>query len=241
MTVAQGVSYMLLMWGFLFCLVAALSFWNAKNYDKEKRRWMIVMQLTASVMMLSDAAADLFNGAPGAVGWWMVRISNFVLFLLTDITMLAFTQYLCVCLLTPEECRSIKRVRAARALGWIGATLVCLNLFTGLYYGFDAANVYHRNEGFWISLTIPVLCALADSSLLLQYRERVSMRQRVATGSYILLPLIGAMIQTLHYGWLLISPSIAVSMVLMFLVSTSEQDEKLRELAASRACQSGRP
>ena len=235
MTIAQVVNCMLLVWGFLFCLVAALSFWNAKNYDAEKRRWMIVMQLTASVMLLSDAAANLFDGVPGAVGWWAVRIANFLLFLLTDTTMLAFTRYLCVCLLTPEEERSFKRVRAAKAVSWTGAGLVILNLWTGMYYSFDAANVYHRGGGFWISLTIPIACMLADSSLLLQYRERISTRQQGAIGSYILLPLIGALIQTLHYGWSLISLTVGISMILMFLVSTSEQDEELRKLAASRA------
>lgn len=235
MTIAQVVNWMLLVWGCLFCLVAALSFWNAKNYDAEKRRWMIVMQLTASAMLLSDAAASLVDGTPGRAGWWLVRISNFALFLLTDATMLAFTRYLCVCLLTPEECRSLKRVQVARAVGWIGVGLVVLNLFTGLYYRFDAANVYHRSGWYWISLTIPVGCMLADSSLLLQYRQRVSQKQQIAMGSYILLPLIGSLIQTLHYGWSLISLSVGVSMILMFLVSTSEQDEELRKLAVSRA------
>ena len=235
LTLAQVINCMLLVWGCLFCLVAALSFWNAKNYNAEKRRWMIVMQLTAAVMLLSDAAANLFDGRPGPVGWWMVRLANFVLFLLTDTTMLAFTRYLCVCVLTPEETRTFKRVLAARVVGWVGVGLVVLTQFTGLYYSFDAANVYHRGAGFWVSLTIPVGCMLADSSLLLQYWKRISTRQLAAIGSYIVLPLVGASIQTVHYGWSLISLTVGISMILMFLVSTSEQDEELRKLATSRA------
>lgn len=161
--------------------------------------------------------------------------SNLVLFCLTDITMLAFTQYLCACLLTPEETRSFKRVRAARTAGWVGVGLVVLTQFTGLYYSFDAANVYHRGAGFGISLMIPVACMLADSSLLLQYRQRISRRQLVAIGSYIMLPLVGSLIQTVHYGWSLISVMVGISMILMFLVSMNEQNEELRELEMSRA------
>ena len=235
LTAAQAVNCLLLMWGCLFCLVAALTFWNAKNYNAEKRRWMILMQLTAAVMLLSDAAANLFDGAPGPAGWWMVRISNALLFLLTDTTMLAFTRYLCVCVLTPEETRRFKRVRAARTVGWIGVGLVVLTQFTGLYYTFDAANVYHRGVWYWISLTIPVGCMLADSSLLLQYRKRISRRQQAAIGSYVLLPLIGCVIQAVHYGGSLISLSVGVSMILMFLVSNSELNEELRQLETSRA------
>ena len=234
MTAAQAINCLLLMWGCLFCLVAALTFWNAKNYNAEKRRWMIVMQLNAAFMLLSDATANLFDGMPGGCGWWMVRIANFALFLLTDATMLAFTQYLCVCLLTPEETRSFKRVRAAKTVGWIGVGLVILTQFTGLYYSFDAANVYHRGAWYWVSLTIPVGCMLADNSLLLQYRKRISRRQQAAIGSYILLPLVGCSIQAVHYGGSLISLSVGVSMILMFLVSNSELNEELRQLETGR-------
>lgn len=235
LTLAKAANCVLLLWGCLFCLVAALAFWNAKNYNAGKRRWMIVMQLTTAVMMLSDAGSLVFDGVPSRVGWWMVRISNCVLFCLTDITMLAFTQYLCACLLTPEETRTFKRVRTARTAGWIGVGLVLLTQVTGLYYSFDAANVYHRGAGYWISLVIPVACMLADSSLLFQYRQRISRRQLAAMGSYIMLPLVGCVIQAVHYGWSLISLTVGISMILMFLVSTGEQNEELRQLETSRA------
>lgn len=235
LSMTKAANCVLLLWGCLFCLVAALAFWSAKNYNAGKRKWMIVMQLTTAVMMVSDAGSLVFDGVPGRFGWWMVRISNFVLFCLTDITMLAFTQYLCACLLTPEETRSFKRVRAARTAGWAGVGLAVLTQFTGLYYSFDAANVYHRGAGFGISLMIPVACMLADSSLLLQYRQRISRRQLVAIGSYIMLPLVGSLIQTVHYGWSLISVMVGISMILMFLVSMNEQNEELRKLEMSRA------
>lgn len=235
LTIAQTANFVLLVWGSLFCMVAALDFGIAKNYDAEKRKWMIRMQLSSAAMLLSDVAANLLDGAPGPVGWWGVRVANFVLFVLTDIIMLTFTQYLCVCLLTTEERRTFKRVRAAKAVGWVGVGLVVLTQFTGWYYTFDAANVYHRSGGYWVSLAIPVACMLANSSLLLQYYQRISSRQLAAIGSYIVLPLIGASLQTVHYGWSLISLSVGASMVLMFLVSTSEQNEELRKLETSRA------
>ena len=235
LTVAQTGSCVLLVWGCLFCLVAALYFGMAKNYDVQKRRCMIWMQLSSAVVLMSDALSNLSNGAPGAAGWWTVRITNFLLFLMTDITMLTFTQYLCVCLLTPEEMRTFKRVRAAKAAGWTGVGLVILTQFTGLYYSFDAANVYHRGTGYWISLAIPVACMLANSSLLLQYWKRISSRQLAAIGSYIVLPLVGASIQAVHLGWSLISLTVGTSMILMFFVAMNEQNEELRQLETSRA------
>lgn len=232
----QGMfNCVLLLWGSMFSAVAALYFWSAKNYEKEQRKWMIWMQLSSAGMLLSDALANIFDGTPGLLGWWMVRITNFVLFLLTDTTMLLFTRYLCVCLLSKEETARFRRVQVARFVGWLGVALVVLNQFTGIYYTFDAANVYHRSALFWVSLTIPVGCMLADSSLLLQYQHRISPRQLAAIGSYIVLPLVGASIQTVHYGWSLISLTVGVSMILMFLVSTTEQNEELLRLETNHA------
>lgn len=235
MSVKEMFNCVLLLWGSMFCAVAALDFLAAKNYEKEKRKWMIWMQLSSAGMLLSDALAIMFDGQPGLLGWWMVRGTNFVLFALTDTTMLLFTRYLCVCLLSPEETAHLRRVWVARIVGWLGVGLVVLNQFTGLYYTFDAANVYHRNGFYWISLGIPVVCMAANASLLLQYQHRVSPRQAMAISSYIVLPLVGASIQAVHYGWSLISLTVGVSMILMFLVATMEQNEQLRKLETSRA------
>lgn len=235
LTIVQAANCVLLTWGSLFCLVAAWYFGMARNYEARKRRWMIWMQLSTAAMLLSDAAATLSDGASGTAGGWIVRVANFSLFVLTDLTMLMFSHYLCACLLTPEEERSFRRVRAAKAAIWLGVGLVVLTQFTGLYYTIDSANVYHRSAGYWISLMIPVAGMLAGGSLLVQYRKRVSTGQLVAISSYIILPLIGASIQTLHYGWSLISLSVGLSMIEMFLASTREQNAKLRQLETSRA------
>ncbi len=80
LTMTQSVNSIFLLSGSLFCLIAALSFWWGKNFEKRTRRWMIWMQLSASLLLSSDATAYIFRGMPGRVGYWMVRISNFLVF-----------------------------------------------------------------------------------------------------------------------------------------------------------------
>ena len=229
------VNSILLLWGSLFCGVAGLSFWIKKSYKTEKKKWMHRMQFSASALLLCDGMAYLFEGRPGRLGCWMVHASNFGVFLLVELTLLLFHRYICATLLTPEEKRTLKRVQLVRAICWVGVALVVVSQFTGLYYTFDAANVYHRAVGYPISMCLPMLAMLLDASLLMQYETRISSLMLLAMGSYFVLPLIAASIQAVHYGWALIDMAIGISMVLMFLVAAKEQNEELLQLETSRA------
>lgn len=229
------VNSILLLWGSLFCGVAGLSFWIKKSYKTEKKKWMHRMQFSASALLLCDGMAYLFEGRPGRLGCWMVHVSNFGVFFLVELTLLLFHRYICATLLTPEEKMTLMRVKLVRGVCWVGLALVVVSQFTGLYYTFDAANVYHRAVGYPISMCLPMLAMLLDASLLMQYETRISSLMLLAMGSYFVLPLIAASIQAVHYGWALIDMAIGISMVLMFLVAAKEQNEELLQLETSRA------
>lgn len=235
LTVTQVINSALLLSETVFCLVAAVCFFWGKDYEPRTRKWMIWMQLSTALLLFSDANAYFFRGAPGTTGYWMVRISNFLVFLSLDVTLLFFERYVNSCLLSVEECRRVKRTRLAEANCFLGMALVILSQFTGLYYYFDADNFYHRAAGYPISMLIPVVTMLIEVSLLIQYRDRISRGMLLANGSYIVLPLIGTMIQFLLYGPALINLMIGASMILMFLVSIREQNTRLRQLETSRA------
>ena len=152
-----------------------------------------------------------------------------------ELTLLFFHYYICAMLLTPEENAALKRVKVVRALCCVGLALVVVSQFTGLYYTFDASNVYHRSAGYPISMIVPMVAMALDGSLLLQYRARISRGMFLATGSYLVLPLLAISIQIVHYGLALVDLAIGVAMVLMFLVSIKEQNEAMLRLETSRA------
>lgn len=229
------VNSVLLLWGSLFCAVSSLYFWITKNYRTEKRGWIYRMQVSTSVLLFCDAMTNLFRGRPDLLGFWMVRISNFFNFFLVELTLLFFHYYICAMLLTPEENAALKRVKVVRAICCVGLALVIVSQFTGLYYTFDASNVYHRTAGYPISMIVPVVAMALDGSLLLQYRARISRGMFLATGSYLVLPLLAISIQIVHYGLALVDLAIGAAMVLMFLVSIKEQNEEMLRLETSRA------
>ena len=162
------------LWGGIFCLIAALCMFLTRNFETNKRKLLMFMQLSTAVLLFMDALAWAYRGVSGTVGFYMVRISNFMVFFLGDLILLLYHLYLCDCLFAGEyEQKKIKRIPAVCVVVCIGMLLVIVSQFTGLYYSFNVNNFYHRNAMYPLSLIIPLLGGVIDFTLLIQYRKKV--------------------------------------------------------------------
>lgn len=225
----------LLLWGFAFCIVAALCMLLSSNYDKQKRKCLIYMQSFTALLLVSDALAYYFRGYSGNLGSVMVHISNFIVFLMSEVILAGFHTYVCIYLLKKEEWGSIKRVKLGYIICAIGAGLVLISQFTGFYYYIDADNFYHRAPAYIISWILPVIVMLMDASLIIQFRGRVRNRILFSMLSYIVLPVGAAIIQVGYYGISFINFSIGISMVIMFMAAMSELNQEMYDLLTSES------
>lgn len=245
----QSLHISMLLWGSIFCFIAALCMFMSKNFDKEKRRWLLFQQIICAFLLLSDAFAWGYRGGVGKTAALAVRVSNFLVFALSDVLLFLFHGYMC-CSLFPENkeriCLSgierntdseeqkkrftvepVIRIRAGFLIAILGVILVLVSQFTHLYYYFDANNIYHRNPGYFFSVLIPLSGEIVGLSLLIQYRAKIGRTTFVAMFSYMLLPLLTMIIQAFYYGSSLNNIAISISMILMFITATMEQNENL--------------
>ena len=223
----------ILIWGCAFCAIAALCIFLSSNYDKEKRRHLILMEGFTSLLLLMDAMAYIFRGYPGALGSVMVHVSNFLVFFMSEVVLMCFHTYVCIYLLSKKERRAFRRVKAGYFIAVVGMILVILSQFTHLYYYIDAENFYHRTSLYILSLLLPVACMFIDLTLLIQYRKRVSRKILISMLSYIVLPVVAAAVQTFWYGMSLINFSIGISMIVMFVAMMTELNQEMYELISS--------
>lgn len=220
----------LLVWGCLFCLIATICMGLSNNFDREKRKWMLLMQASTSLLLAFDALAYGFRGGLGTTAYYMVRISNCAVFLLTDVTLLFFHTYVCCNVLEKEKRAYVCRVKTGIRLAGMGVFFVIVSQFTDLYYYFDEHNFYHRSSGYFISMLIPVIVLLIDLSLMMQYRKNLPRRIFISMLSYIVLPLVAALVQMVYYGLSFINISIGASMIIMFLAAMAEQNSQVYQL-----------
>lgn len=220
----------ILIWGCVFCAIAALCIFLSSNYDREKRRYLILMESFASLLLLMDAMAHIFSGYPGVPGNVMVRISSFLVFLLSDVVLLCFHIYVCVYLFSKRERRTLKRVKAGYVIAAAGVAFVVISQFTHWYYYIDGDNCYHRAPLYIMSILFSAAGLLIDLTLLLQYKKRVSRKLLFSMLSCIVLPAVAAAVQVFRYGMSLIEFSVGISMIIMFIVTMTELNQEMYQL-----------
>ena len=220
----------ILIWGCVFCAIAALCIFLSSNYDREKRRYLILMESFASLLLLMDAMAHIFSGYPGVPGNVMVRISSFLVFLLSDVVLLCFHIYVCVYLFSKRERRTLKRVKAGYVIAAAGVAFVVISQFTHWYYYIDGDNYYHRAPLYIMSILLPAAGMFIDLTLLLQYRKKVSRKLLFSMLSCIVLPTVAAAVQVFWYGISLIDFSVGISMIIMFIVTMTELNQEMYQL-----------
>ena len=231
----QALHISMLLWGCIFCLTVTVCIAMSKNFDTEKRKWLILMQGFTALLLGNDALAWMFRGYPGLAGTVMVHLSNFVVFAATDIVLFFFHAYICCYLFTKDEMKQIRRIKVGFIFCILATALVIISQFSTLYYYFDANNFYHRGDLYWVSMLLPLLCMLTDLSLLIEYRKRLSIRLLAALTSYILLPVLASIFQLFHYGLSLINLAISISMIFIYIATIQEQNKQIERLAQSRA------
>lgn len=220
----------ILIWGCAFCAIAALCIFLSSNYDREKRRYLILMESFASLLLLMDAMAHIFSGYRGVPGSVMVRISSFLVFLLSDVVLLCFHIYVCVYLFSKRERRTLKRVKAGYVIAAAEVAFVVISQFTHWYYYIDGDNCYHRAPLYIMSILLSAAGLLIDLTLLLQYKKRVSRKLLFSMLSCIVLPAVAAAVQAFRYGMSLIDFSVGISMIIMFIVTMTELNQEMYQL-----------
>ncbi len=227
----ENANVSIVFWGGIFSLIACLVMIFSRNFDKRKRIWMILMQFTTTVLLISDVVAIVSRGLNSTTGYWMVHISNALVYISNIVILYFFHKYVCAYLFSVEEEKQLKRAGLMNVLCLIALILVIFAAFTNLYYSIDNNNIYHRNQTYIVSLILPLAGMLIELSFLIQYRKRLTRGAFFALASYILLPAIAAVIQLGQFGISIIDVSICISMMIMYVTILGEQNTRIGQLS----------
>lgn len=191
-------------------------------------RLFLRLLLCNAVILLCDAAAWLFKGRPGAVSWWGVRISNFLVFALGYVLLACFTHYLTAYLSrrTPVSAVPLRLIRIMCVISFL---LVLLSQFNHMFYVIDAQNVYHRQDWFWLSQVGGILGMCVNAGMLVRYRAAIDPQDAAALWSYIVLPVLAMCVQIVIYGVALLNLAVTLSILVIFLFLQVEQARRMKE------------
>ncbi|MCR5251649.1 MAG: HD domain-containing protein [Lachnospiraceae bacterium] len=213
------------------CCFMTLMLIITRFLPKRKKTCLIVMQIVAALLVGFDRLSYLYRGQDGALAFHMVRISNFMIFLMTLGIVFSFNFFLEDMImneLKAEKCP--KRLHFVTIACIIGIILLIISHFNGFYYYFDAENNYRRGKGFLLSYVIPVVCPLIQYSVILHYRKRLTRFINIALTLYILIPLVFGIIQVKAYGISIINISLAVVSVSLYIFTYLDINDRVVRL-----------
>ena len=128
------------------CGAVALSM-LISGLNSKRRKILFFLQLSASILLISDRYLWLYDGNMSAFGWWMTRINAFLCYEMTIMVFLAINLYLKELFAASGDLNpNLKRFRFNSIVLLAGALLVFIFQFTNLYYYFDESNNYKCTE-----------------------------------------------------------------------------------------------
>ena len=227
---SRSLQVAIFLWGSVLEAVASVCMFFNRNYEKNKRRWMICMQSSAAIFLTADSVALVCSGMAGTAGYVIVKISNLIVYMCVIAVLLFFHKYLFEYLKDRRDVDYDIRRKIVYALCIAGFILVIVSQFTDLYYYVDSHSIYHRSSMFWLSALIPAVGMFIDFSVIIQYRKMIGPRLFLAMCTYIVMPLATAPVQFFFRKLYFMDFAIGLAMIFMLFASIEEQNIKVRRI-----------
>ncbi len=217
------------------CFVVGFFTLITKSLPLKRKLAITNLEFCSAILLFSDRLAYIYHGDSSTAGFWMVRISNFLVFFMTTSVVHSFNQYL------TDLCRNELglektplRLRIVDIICVIGWLLVIISQFTGLYYTFDENNAYQRGPGFYVCYLIPFVCLIIMMSVIIQYIKKLSAYIGLPLLLFTVVPMIASLIQAKFYGVSLTNMSIVGMGIVLYVFAIMEMNTKIEKAQEER-------
>ncbi len=200
------------------CSVLAILSFFTRTMSVKRRRSLMFMEIYGALLLIMDRFAYLYRGDVSALGWWMVRISNFCVYFFSLCIIHAFNLYI-IDLITHEGGlkKTPKRLLLCEVLFLAGIICLIISAFTGFYYTFNELNLYTRSNGIFLSYFFPFAIMLLQMSVIIQYFKRIAKNIRISILLFSVIPFIATVLQLIFYGVSLQNIAMVGMVVLLYV------------------------
>ena len=215
-----------------FCIQTALFLCTGHSIKQNGRRTLILIEFFTGFLLLFDALAYYFRGNVTLTGWYMVRLSNFFVFICNFSASFFICFYICEfikqerlnfsLLFSPRK--SIKNGIPSQLFivfffCLAGIILTIVSQYTSLFYYFDEQNIYHRSALYPMSVALGLIPSLITLTMLFQNKNKLSTNSFVSLLIYFSFPLVGMILILLVYGFSWINISLGLGSLHLFFSS----------------------
>ncbi len=222
-------------------MTAIIAFFIAvTGINTKKKKALFLMEIGATILLLSARFCWMYNDHPGTLAIWMSRINNFLDYFGIVIVLFGFNQYLKAMFAETEGVGAeMIRFKINDILMALDAFCICISPFTGLYYSLDENNNYSRGPAIVVCFSVPIIILIIQISLIVQYYGQLSKNMRFLVLLFAVTPIPAAILQYFYYGLETTNISIVAMAVLLYMFDLYDinrtADMSLRAIAANEA------
>lgn len=238
MTNLQSAQIAIELFGAVFCLIAAFIVFATRRYDQKGAVILTALFLNNAVLCISEAGAYYFRGNTSRTGFYMVRITNYVVFFLGYVLVWLGAQYIDNAI----NKRGGKPIQflanAIHVVCAIGIVLLTVSQFVPFYYSFDAENRYYRLPGYPPLVVLPLIVLMLLFIRVLRHRKRFKGIEQFAFLVFIFFPVLSLVLTIFFYGFSFSTITNTIAIFLFFAAYEAEYAdamvEREREMAEER-------
>lgn len=233
MELTQTMLIGLQLWGGFFCLLCAFVVAIQRRSISRRNKIMAALFLTNAVLLISNTISQLNTGVPGRSIFVLLHVTYFLEYFAGYVGMFLYILYV-TAEVEEQEGENFKvYVHLAAAIASIGAIMLIVTQFNGFYYYIDSMNIYHRNIGMVLSLCVGIVGMVFSVWVVLRHGAMLRKVQMWAMISYISLPTLALVLQSIRPTWALLNLATTMSIMFMFVVYQLEIAEMLRDQEAA--------
>ena len=197
-----------------------------KTLSKSRKTYLIVIEVSAMILLAFDRFAYIYRGDVSSAGYYMVRISNFIVFFMTLFLLFAFNLYLNDLFTNEGDLKNTPGIlKLINYLFILGELLLIISQFTGIYYTFDESNHYQRSSAYIISYIFPMLILVLQLLVIVKNRKRLSKKIFISLFLFAFVPLVASLVQLFAYGLSLTNISLVGLTILLYVFALMDMNE----------------
>ena len=243
MGIVQMLNMTFDVWSALFSFILILGVFVSQRHNQLQARSLACALLANMVLNVSEALAYAFRGDISQIGYWMVRVSNFSVFLCNHLLLIFAAVFVVRTIEKDGRVVSTSFKIAYASVISLGIVLLVLSRVFGFYYAFDDANRYYRLDTYWVMLAVLFVAMVLLFALTVRYRDRLSKIEKISIFMFETMPVVAVVAQLFTYGVSLTTFASTLSLTVMFMAYELEvsrgvvehERQMLREIISALA------
>ncbi len=188
---------------------------NTKTYLPDQKLFLF-MCMSVAFILVADSMQWICDGHPGKLIYYVNLISNLFYYAFQLLPYLLWCLYV-----RYQMTMDVKETMKARVLLYvpflINLALTIMTCFNGFFFYIDSQNYYHRGELFWYSAAVTYSYFVYSIIYLFANRNKTERNMFFSLLIFTLPPVLGSIIQVMHFGYALIWPGVTISLVIIFI------------------------